>query len=318
MPKAIVPLRIVLLGATGFVGRALCQRLTAEGHDVRILSRNLAKHFDRLLPPGARLRECNVYDPVMLRAAFAGCDVVVNLVGILNEPRDDGRGFRRAHVELTRTVIEACEAAGVRRLLQMSALNAGRGKSHYLASRGEAEALVRASSLAWTVFQPSVMFGVGDGLFTRFAALLRASPVLPLACPNSRMAPVYVGDVVEAMVRALDDPAAIGHVYELYGPQVFTLREIVKMTARQMGLRRLVVPLPDVLGRAQAFVFDFVPGKPFSSDNYRSLQSDSVGGVDGLHRLGIAATPVGDLLPEILGGADDRQARLDRYRATAH
>jgi NADH dehydrogenase len=314
----MIPLKLVLLGGTGFVGRALVQRLAADGHDVRVLSRNPAAHRDRLLAPGAELRQCNVYDPVMLRAAFAGCDAVINLVGILNEKGDDGSGFRRTHVELTRTVIDACQATGTRRLVQMSALNAGRGRSHYLASRGEAETLVRASGLDWTILQPSVLFGDGDGLFTRFAALLRAFPVVPLARAGCRFAPVFIGDVVEAMVRALQDPAAIGQTYELYGPDVFTLREIVRMTARQLGLRRLVIPLPDVLGRAQAFACDFVPGKPFSSDNFRSLQSDSVGGVDGLHRLGIAPTRIADVLPDLLGDTGDRQARLDRYRAAAH
>jgi NADH dehydrogenase len=315
----MIPLKLVLLGGTGFVGRALANRLCADGHSVVVLSRNLGRHTDRLLPPGAELRVCNVYDPAMLRAAFAGADAVINLVGILNEAGDDGRGFHRVHVELTRTVIAACEQAGVRRLLQMSALNAGRGHSHYLASRGEAEALVKASSLAWTIFQSSVIFGPGDGLYARFGSLLRiANPVLPLARANCRFAPVYLGDVVEAFARALADPASIGQTYELYGPEVYTLAEIVRMTARQLGLRRWVVPLPDVLGRLQAFAFDFIPGKPFSSDNFRSLLTDSVGGVDGLHRLGIVPTPVSAVLPEILGDADARQVRLDRYRATAH
>ena len=147
----MIPLKLVLLGGTGFVGRALANRLCADGHAVVVLSRNLARHPVRLLPPGAELRECNVHDPAMLRAAFAGADAVVNLVGILNEAVFYGCGFHR-------TVIAACEQAGVRRLLQMSALNAGCGQSHYLASRGEAEALVKASTLAWTIFQSSVIF----------------------------------------------------------------------------------------------------------------------------------------------------------------
>jgi NADH dehydrogenase len=315
----MIPLKLVLLGGTGFVGRALANRLRADGHAVVVLSRNLSRHPVRLLPPGAELRECNVHDPAMLRAAFAGADAVINLVGILNEAGDDGRGFHRVHVELTRTVIAACEQAGVRRLLQMSALNAGRGHSHYLASRGEAEALVKASNLAWTIFQSSVIFGPGDGLYARFGSLLRITgPVLPLARAGCRFAPVYLGDVVEAFARALADPASIGQTYELYGPDVYTLADIVRMTARQLGLRRLVVPLPDVLGRLQAFAFDFIPGKPFSSDNFRSLLTDSVGGVDGLHRLGIVPTPVSAVRPEILGDAAARQVRLDRYRATAH
>jgi NADH dehydrogenase len=312
------PLRIVLLGGTGFVGRALAQRLRADGHAVCVLSRNPGKHAERLLAPGAELRRCDVFDAPSLQQAFAGSDAVVNLVGILNETGDDGRGFHKAHVELTRTVVAACHAAGVRRLLQMSALNAGRGSSHYLRSRGEAEAEVRESGLDWTILQSSVMFGRGDGLFSRFAALLDALPVFPLARSGCRFAPVFVGDVVEAFARALATPAAIGQTYELYGPDVFTLAQIVRMTARQRGQRRYVLPLPDLLGRLQGWVFDFVPGKPFSSDNYRSLLSDSVGGVDGLHRLGIEPTPVSAVLPDILGHTLARQPRFDRNRATSH
>jgi len=311
----MTPLKIVVLGGTGFVGRHLVSRLAGDGHAITLLSRNLGPHPDRLLPPGVALREVDVYDPGVLRDAFTGADAVVNLVGILNEKRDNGRGFRRAHVELTKLVLAAMQLAGVRRLLQMSSLNAGRGHSHYLKSRGEAEAAVKASGLDWTIFEPSVIFGQGDGLFCRFAALLKLAPVLPLARAGAKFAPVHVGDVVEAMVRALRDRRTHGEVYELYGPDVFTLAQIVRMTARQLGLRRLVVPLPDALGRLQGFVFDFVPGKPFSSDNFRSLRTDSVGGIDGLHRLGITPTRVATKLPEILGHVADRQARYARYRA---
>ena len=312
----MIPQRLVILGGSGFVGHALLPRLCRDGHQVVLLSRNLGQHYDRLLPPGVILREMDVYDPDALRGAFAGADAVINLVGILNESGDSGRGFKRAHVELTKLVVLACELAGVKRLLQMSSLNAGRGESHYLKSRGEAEAAVKASSLQWTILEPSVIFGVGDGLFARFAQLLRFMPVLPLARANAKFAPVFVGDVVEAFRRCISDGRGVGETYELYGPDVFTLRQIVQMTARQLGLTRLVVPLPDVLGRLQAFAGDFVPGKPFSSDNYRSLLTDSVGGIDGLHRLGIVATPVSEVLPDILGHADDRQTRLDAYRAS--
>ena len=124
-----------------------------------------------------------------------------------------------------------------------------------------------------------------------------------------------MGDVVDAFALALRDRRTVGEVYELYGPDVFTLREIVQLSARQLGLRRLVIPLPDVLGRLQGLVCDFVPGKPFSSDNFRSLQTDSVGGIDGLHRLGIAPTRVAAVLPDILGGPDDKEHRYTRYRA---
>ena len=308
-------MHIVVLGGTGFVGRRLLPRLLSDGHRVTVLSRNPAAHADRLLAPGAEVCQLDVYDPAALRGALAGADAVANLVGILNESGDDGRGFHRAHVALCEHIIAACRDGGPRRLLQMSSLNAGRGTSHYLASRGECEAAVKASGLDWTLFEPSVIFGPGDGLFARFGALLRLLPVLPLACAGARFAPVYVGDVVEAFALALRDRHTVGEVYELYGPDVFTLREIVQLSARQLGLRRLVIPLPDVLGRLQGLVCDFVPGKPFSSDNFRSLQTDSVGGIDGLHRLGIAPTRVAAVLPDILGGPDDKEHRYTRYRA---
>jgi NADH dehydrogenase len=195
----------------------------------------------------------------------------------------------------------------------MSALNAGRGSSHYLRTRGEAEKLVKDSGLDWTLFQPSVIFGRGDGLFQRFAQLLKLAPVLPLAKASTRFAPVFVGDVADAFALALQRKDCLGQTLELYGDQVLTLQQIVEYTAEQMGLKRLVVPLPDPLARVQAMLFDFVPGKPFSTDNYRSLQLDSVGGIDGLHRLGITKTSIDAIVPQLLGRGS-RQRLLDHNR----
>ena len=310
-----MPLHIVILGATGFVGRALVRRLQQDGHAITVLSRNLNAHLLRLLPPTVKQINADVYDLEKLQAAITGADAVINLVGILNEKGDNGRGFHRAHVELTQTLIQACKNAGVNRLLQMSSLNAGRGESYYLKSRGEAEQAVKQSGLAWTIFEPSVIFGNGDGLFTRFGQLLKLAPVMPLARADAKFAPVFIGDVVQAFRQALSDKKTIGEVYELYGSEVFTLKEIVRMSAQQLGLKTVIIPLPDIVGRMQAFVFDFVPGKPFSSDNFRSLLTDSVGGVDGLYRLNIKPTRVQEILPDILGHGNDRQARYDRNRA---
>ena len=308
-------LKIVILGATGFVGRAMVKRLQQDGNDVTVLSRNLNAHLLRLLPPTVKHVNADVYDREKLQHAIQGADAVINLVGILNEKGDNGRGFQRAHVELTKTLIQACKNTGVNRLLQMSSLNAGRGESYYLKSRGEAEQAVKQSGLDWTIFEPSVIFGIGDGLFTRFGQLLKMAPVMPLARADAKFAPVYIGDVVQAFRQALADRKTIGEVYELYGGEIFTLKEIVRMSADQLGLKTLIIPLPDFIGRLQAFIFDFVPGKPFSSDNFRSLLTDSVGGVDGLYRLNIRPTRVQEILPDILGHGDDRQARYDRNRA---
>jgi NADH dehydrogenase len=309
-------MKIVILGGTGFVGSHLVARLSTLGHSVDVLSRNADAKPQLAVLPRVRVRAANPYDSASLSAALQGADAVINLVGILNEAGFGGAGFKRAHVELTRCVIDACKAAGVRRLLQMSALNAGRGESHYLKTRGEAEALVKASGLDWTIYQPSVIFGPGDGLFSRFKFLLSFSPVLPLARAGAKFAPVYVGDVVAAMAQTLDDPSAHQQTYELYGPEVMTLAEIVRYTARGMHLKRLVIPLPDVLGRLQALAMDFVPGKPFSTDNFLSLKTDSVGGIDGLYRLKIDKTPVAAVIPQILFPLG-KQSRLDRYRGAS-
>jgi NADH dehydrogenase len=307
-------LQLVLLGGTGFVGRHLIARLVAQGHHVRVLSRNAALKPDVRVLPNVHVDTVDVHDPAALVRAFHGADAVINLVGILNEKGFGGKGFQRAHVRLTQNVIAACEQSGVTRLLQMSALNAGRGESHYLRTRGEAEAAVKASSLDWTIYQPSVIFGPGDGLFGRFASLLKLVPVLPLARASARFAPVYVGDVVRAMSETLSQPAAFRQMYELYGPQTLSLADIVRYTARQMGLLRWVIPLPDGLARLQAMLMDFVPGKPFSTDNYLSLKIDSVGGIDGLYRLGIDKTPIDAVMPGLLKQSG-KQARLDAQRA---
>ena len=292
---------ITILGGSGFVGRALVARLLADGHRVRVVSRSADTRTRT--PAGAELVVGDVFDQAFLRSAFDGADAVVNLVGILNERGDDGSGFRKVYVELAEVMLAAMQAAGARRLLQMSALHAGDGESHYLQARGEAEALVRASSLDWTLFRPSVIAGPGDGLFCRFAQLLRFAPGLPIGRADARFQPVWVGDVVEAFVRALDDDATIGHSYDLVGPEKMTLAEIVRLTAQTKGWTRFVVPLPGVFGRIQAEVGEHLPGKPISRDNWRSLQRDSTSDDNGLPKLGIAPTDVRDKLPEILGVA---------------
>lgn len=292
---------VVILGGSGFVGRHLAARLRRDGRRVTILSRVLDTAKRDKLSPDIEVREGDVYDPAFLRAAFAGADAVVNLTGILNEHGDDGREFERVFVVLTEHVIAAMHAVGVRRLLQMSALRAGEGDSHYLQARGHAEECTRDSNLDWTLFRPSVIAGPGDGLFCRFDALLRYAPILPIGRAEARFQPVWVGDVAAAYARALDDVGTIGQCFELVGPDVFTLAEIVRMTAAARGRRRLVLPLPRALGRLQAEVGEHLPGKPISRDNWRSLQLDSVSADNGLPRLGITPTPIPPQLPRILG-----------------
>lgn len=303
---------LVVLGGTGFVGSHLLPRLARDGHRITVLTRNREQHRALAVTPGVRLVSADVHDMDRLRAAFAGADAVINLVGILNS---QGRQtFQRVHVELTGKVIEACRAAGVARLHQMSSLKAGQGLSEYLKTRGEAEARVRQSGLDWTIYQPSVIFGDGDGLVGRFAKILKMTPVLPLARAQAKMAPTWVGDVVEAIARSVaDDALSRQRSFELYGPEVLTLGDIVKAIRDAAGLRTRIVPLPDALGRLQARVAELLPGKPFSRDNFLSLRTDSVGRTDGYAMLGIVPQPFTPWLPRLVSGMP-RQRRMDAAR----
>jgi len=283
---------ICILGGTGFVGSPLAASLAARGDLLRIPTRSATRgrHLDVL--PSARVIQADIHAEDTLRRLFDSCDAVVNLVGILNERGRHGAGFRRAHTELTEKAIRAAIRARVPKFVQMSGLmaNAEQGPSHYLRTKGEAEAVVRASSpaLAWTIVQPSVIFGPGDSFTNRFASVLRLTPgVLPLAMPDARFAPVHVDDVIATLRRAIDDPATDGQTYELCGPEVQTLREIVATIATAIGRRCVILGLPRWASRLQAALMDFVPGKPFSTDNYLSLTVPSICHENGLARLGI-------------------------------
>jgi NADH dehydrogenase len=311
---------IAVLGGTGFLGTRLVARLIKDGCRVTVLSRDREQHKHLLVLPGLTLENCDVYEEGQLSEHLRGKDVVVNLVGILNERGFGGSGFRRAHTELTRGVLQAARSAGVTRLLQVSALKAAvDAPSYYLRSKGEAEQLIRESGTAfdWTIFQPSVMFGPGDSFLNRFAGLLAVSPwAFPLAKPNARFQPVSVDDVIEAVLRCLHGGASSRQTYELGGPQVYSLREIVGLVAKLTGRRRWIVGLPDPVARLQALAMDFVPGRPFSSDNYRSLTVDSVCTEDGFAKLGIKPQSMVAAARQYVGAFEDN-ARLSHNRESA-
>ena len=310
--------RICILGGTGFVGKTLANRLTKEGYQLRILTRDRERGRDNLiLLPTVELIEADIHNEQQLNKHFAGCEVVINLVGILNESGRDGSGFRRAHVELTDKVIQACNANAIGRLLHMSALNADavKGPSHYLRTKGEAEDRAhQAEGIRVTSFRPSVIFGPRDSFFNRFAALLKITPwVFPLPCAATRFAPVFVEDVAEAMAVTVRDPNSYGSRFTLVGPSDYTLQQLVEYTAQCLDIRRTVIPIPDSLARLQAAIFDFVPGKPFSTDNFLSATVDSISDHNDLLTLGIRPTPVEAILPQYLGKRFQR-AYYDDYR----
>jgi uncharacterized protein YbjT (DUF2867 family) len=312
---------VCVLGGTGFVGRALASQLIRRGYGVRIPTRSRQRNRRLLVLPGVHLAEADIHDERTLKQLVRGCDAVVNLVGILNEKGHDGSGFRAVHVDLVEKLVRACQETGVSRLLHMSALkaNAERGPSHYLRTRGQGEQLIKdlaGEDLDYTIFRPSTIFGPEDSFINRFAKLLRALPVLPLARADARFAPVFVEDVVRAYLRALEDAGTHNQTYQLCGPNVYTLGEIVEMVREWTGIRRPIVHVPDGLGRLQALAADYlIPGKPFSLDNFLSLTVANVCTENGLEALGIKPRSMTVVVPTYLRRRDGD--RMSRFRQTA-
>lgn len=269
-------MKIVLLGGTGFVGRRLLPALLRAGHEVRVLTRHRNRHRDLLVLPRAWLVEGDVHNPAFLARECKGMDAAINLVGILNARKS--AGFTRMHAELPEKLAAACAQTGVPRLLHMSALGASAdAPSEYLRSKAAGEAAVMRAPLAVTCFRPSVIFGAGDGFTRRFAQLLRRIPgVFPLACPQARLQPVYVDDVVRAFALALPQYATHGRCYELCGPRAYTLLELVMYIRSLLGSRHRILPLGPRASWAQATLLEYLPGQLFTRDNFHSLTRASV------------------------------------------
>lgn len=339
--------RICILGGSGFVGSHLVSLLAARGLQVRVLSRRREAAKDLILLPTVEVIEADVHDQQELIRQFRGMDAVINLVGILHETRvgradlpSARRGdFQRVHVELPRKVLHAMDEAGVNRLLHMSALGANpNSRSAYQRSKGIAEAMVREAGrqhvehenwyldgpkfvhgygLSVTIFRPSVIFGRGDSFLSMFARLLKVFPALPLASGGSRFAPVHVEDVARAYADSLDNPATYGQTYELCGPTVYTLKELVGYVGEVIGKPRRIIPLGDLLSYLQAWALEFKPGKKLMTrDNYFAMCTDNVcsGGWP----------PVFDFQPAALEAiapgylrSDTARARYEGYRENA-
>ena len=301
----------LVIGGSGFVGRHLVAALAARGARVTVPTRRRegAKHL--ILLPTVDVVEADLLDPNALVALVDGRDAVVNLAGVLHGP-----DFKTTHVELAQAVVNACRRAGVRRLLHMSALGADPGAaSEYLRSKGVGEqAVLAADDLTATVFRPSVVFGPEDrflNLFSRLAALL---PVILLGSPDARFQPVYVGDVVKAMLAALEVREAARQRYDLCGPREFTLRELMAFVCAATGRRRLIVGLPEGLSYLQAWMMEMLPVKLLTRDNLRSMRVPSV--CDCAFPFGIQPVSVEAVAPAWLAPAGPRDriaGSSDRY-----
>ena len=275
--------RILLLGGTGFVGRCIAHVLSARGYSVTVPTRRRERARDLLLLPTVEVVERDVHDAATLGGLCEGRDAVINAVGILQSRRGVpyGPDFARVHVELPKKVVAACRARGVGRIVHVSALKAASdGPSRYLRSKGDGEAAIRAGEpdIAATILQPSVIFGPGDSFLNLFAGLARVAPLLPLACPDARFQPVFVEDVARAAVDALGDAQSCGKTWQLCGPTVYTLRQLVEYVCRLSGLSRPVIGLSPGLSRLQAGMMELLPGGLMSRDNVDSMTLDNVCG----------------------------------------
>ncbi len=304
---------VAVLGGSGFVGRHVCHALAAEGYRVRVATRDRERAKKQLiLLPTAEVAVVDVHEPEQLAEFVRGADAVVNLVGVLHQGRGE-RSFQAAHSDLARNVVAACRERGVRRLLHMSSLGAGeQAPSVYQRTKGAAETIVRDSGLGWTLFRPSVIFGHDDNFLNLFAQALKLLPVMVLGSPNTRFQPVFVEDVAAAFVKGLADLGSHGKSYDLCGPRVYTLRELVQFTAAATGRRRPIIGLNDTLSYCQAFVMEWMPVKLLTRDNYHSMKVDSV--CDCPFPFGITPAALEAVAPAWLGPVTPR-ARYQQYRA---
>jgi uncharacterized protein YbjT (DUF2867 family) len=274
--------KVLLLGGSGYVGTYIVNRLSQRGIEVTVPTRRRERTKALIMQPGVAMPETNINDEATLTELMRGHDAVINLVGILHS-RDVqfpySRDFAEAHVELPKKIVAACKAAGVRRLVHMSALKADpKAPSEYLASKGDGEAVVMAAQgeLDVTVFRPSVIFGLGDSFLSMFAKVLKMAPIFPLGFGHARFQPVWAADVADAFVDSLGNEATYGQAYDLVGPTVYTLRELVDYTARLTGSSAKIIALSEGWAYLQAGLMWLAPQPMMSPDNLRSMQVDSV------------------------------------------
>jgi len=302
--------RVLVLGGSGFVGRHLVAELVRRGIRVTVPSRRRERAKHLILLPTVDVVDADINARGVLEHLARGQNAVINLVGILHGD------FARVHVELPLATLSACRAAGVKRLLHMSALGASAdAPSEYQRTKAKGEqAVLDAEDLQVTVFRPSVIFGPEDQFLNRFATMTRFMAVLAVPCPKARFQPVYVGDVARVMATALSETEAHRKRYELGGPREYTLKELVELVCAFTHRSRLVIGLPDRLSYLQAWTLEHLPGKLMTRDNYRSMQVPNTTNAEfpfGIERHALEALAPAYLTPS---GPRERYPQL-RWRA---
>ncbi len=283
---------ILLIGGNGFVGRVLAAQLQAEGYSVLLPTRHLAAARELRMLPKIHLEDADVHEFDSLQALCARIKpggAVINLVGVLHDKPavPYGKIFQAAHVDLPKNIITAMQMNGLTRYLHMSALGAdSHGPSMYQRSKGDGEAAVKVSNLDWTIFRPSVIFGAQDQFINLFAKLTKLFPVMPLANSGAQFQPVSVDDVAAAFTKSLTMPSTIHQSYDLVGPTVYTMKEIVEFSAHKANTHCAIIPVPAFVGYLQALAFEFLPVPILMSrDNIASMQLPNILPLDRIDAL---------------------------------
>lgn len=283
---------ILMIGGNGFVGRVIAAQLQLAGYSVLIPTGHLAAARELRMLPKVHIEEANIHDFDELQSLCGRIDkngAVINLVGVLHDKpaQPYGKVFNAAHVDLPKNIITAMQLHGLKRYLHMSALGAdSNGPSMYQRSKGDGEAAVKASNLDWTIFRPSVIFGAQDQFINLFSKLTKLFPAMPLANHQAQFQPVSVDDVASAFVKSLSMPQTIHQTYDLVGPIVYTMKEIVELAARKANTSCVIIPVPAFVGYLQALAFEFLPGPTLMSrDNIASMQLPNTLPANGMDAL---------------------------------
>ena len=312
---------IAVLGGTGFVGSSIVAKLDAAGYKVKVLTRRREDGKHLILLPNVQVVECHLPNTHALKDTLRGCDAVINLVGILFENRKNT--FESIHHQLPRRLVQMCDELGISRILHMSALKANKSApSQYLKSKAMGESAMNEFSqkLDITIFKPSVIFGRGDGFINLFANLVKWFPVIPLAKPAAKFQPIWVEDVAQCFVNALENTTTFGRIYELGGPTVYSLQDLVKKVAAILGKSPVIIGLSHRISLLQAFGMELMPVKLMSRDNVRSMLVDSVCDQPALELmqnvLGVTPTALEVIAPEYLLNDTPRNA-YNQFRTAA-
>lgn len=315
------PLKICVIGGTGFVGTHLISRLASLGHSIKVITRRPERHRHLRTLPAVKVVSIDFFGNKTLERQIDTYDVVINLAGVLNPQGKNS--FALVHEDVALRIAEASKAVGTTRLLHMSALNADeQAASEYLRSKGRARnTLLAMQGINVTTFSPSVIFGAGDSFFNRFAQLLNIMPgYFPLTCANARFAPVYIGDVVDAFINSIDNKDSYARNYDLCGPETFSLKELVRYTAQQINSRCSIIPLNNLFSKPLVRLMDLFPGAPVTLDNYNSMLMDSVcsdaARNETASELGLDLHSVDSVVPHYLAGKDFA-GQMDHLRKKA-